>query len=94
MHEPALEGLVRVPRGVLVPFLSRAGVLRIPGKAYFLDDIGRLEGIYAEIEEELRSRYLLAYQSTSTKEPSEFRAVSVEVDAKGADVRSMSGYYP
>jgi len=64
------------------------------GKSYFLDDLSRLEGIYAEIEEELRSRYLLAYQSTSTKEPSKFRVVSVEVDEKGADVRSMSGYYP
>ena len=43
---------------------------------------------------ELRSRYLLAYQSTSGKDSSEFRAVRVEVDVKGAEPRTMSGYYP
>ena len=64
------------------------------GRAYFIEDLTELGEIYAAIQQELRSRYLLAYQSTSTKDPSEFRLVEVDVDQKGAEIRTMSGYYP
>jgi VWFA-related protein len=64
------------------------------GRAYFVDDLSELEAIYAAIEEELRSRYLLAYQSTSTKDPSEFRSIGVDVDRRDVEVRTLAGYYP
>ena len=64
------------------------------GRAYFLEDLADLGEIYSAIQRELRSRYLLAYKSTSTKDPSEFRLVEVDVDRKGAEIRTMSGYYP
>jgi Ca-activated chloride channel family protein len=78
-------------RKVLSQFADETG-----GRAYFVADLGELPGIYAEIQRELRSQYLFAYQSTSRKDPSQFRAVKVlvEVDGKKADVRAMSGYYP
>lgn len=67
------------------------------GRAFFVDDLAELPSIYASIQEELRSQYLFAYQSTSSKDPSEFRRIEVEVrlpDGKKAEVRTMSGYYP
>ncbi len=63
------------------------------GRAFFIDDVSALPEIYAEIQEELRSQYLLVYQSTSDKDESQFRRV--EVKAKGgAEVRTVAGYYP
>ena len=64
------------------------------GEAYFLGSLEELPEVYATIQKELRSRYLLTYQSTSSKDPSEFRGVRVEVDVKGAEARSMSGLLP
>ena len=64
------------------------------GQAFFIETVGELDAIYDQIERELRNRYLLTYQSTSTKPDSEFRVIRVDVDVRGADVRTMSGYYP
>ncbi len=63
------------------------------GRAFFVEHVRELEAIYAAIQEELRSQYLLVYQSTSTKDPSEFRRVVVDIKG-GHEVRTMSGYYP
>jgi Ca-activated chloride channel family protein len=66
------------------------------GRAFFLDDASRLDEIYARIEEELRSRYLLAYQSSQsgTKGANVFRAVDVQVGKRGLEVKTIRGYYP
>ena len=64
------------------------------GRAFFIDSVDELDRIYAEIDQDLRTRYLMVYQSTSDKAENEFRAVKVKVKRRGADVRTMSGYYP
>ena len=64
------------------------------GRAFFIDSVDELDRIYAEIDQDLRTRYLMVYQSTSDKPENEFRAVKVKVKRRGADVRTMSGYYP
>ncbi len=64
------------------------------GRAFFVTAAAELPAIYDEIQRELRSQYLIAYQSTSSKDPSEFRRVEVSVDVPGAEVRTMTGYYP
>jgi len=64
------------------------------GQSFFVESPAELPGIYDSISEDLRSRYLLTYQSTSTVDESEFRSVRVAVDEKGARVRTISGYYP
>jgi Ca-activated chloride channel family protein len=66
------------------------------GRAFFLDDASRLDDIYARIEEELRSQYLIAYQSTqsSQKGGKGFRAVDLVVGKKGLEVKTIRGYYP
>jgi hypothetical protein len=50
--------------------------------------------VYQTIEEELRSQYLLVYQSDSTRGKDEFRTVKVTVDRGRTEVRTLSGYYP
>jgi len=63
------------------------------GRAFFVEELEELDAIYATIQEELRSRYLLVYQSNSVRDSAEFRRVEVKVE--GADlVRAMRGYYP
>ncbi len=53
-----------------------------------------LAGVYLSIVEELRSGYLIAYQAPSAGAESVFRKIKVEVDAKGARVRTRRGYFP
>ena len=64
------------------------------GQSYFVEDIGELPAIYRAIQADLRSQYFIAYQSTSDKDPGELRLVRLEVDRRGAEVRTVSGYYP
>jgi VWFA-related protein len=64
------------------------------GKAFFIGNQAELDKIYAEIDRELRTQYLLAYTSTSERPPTELRKVRVEVNRKGVKVRTISGYYP
>ncbi len=64
------------------------------GRAFFIEDLAELGPIYDSIQDELRSQYLIAYQSSSAKDPAEFRAIRVEAAPQGAEVRTLSGYYP
>ena len=57
-------------------------------------EAAELPAIYAQIEDDLRSRYLLAYQSTATSGKEVFRPVAVHVARKQLRVRTSSGYYP
>jgi Ca-activated chloride channel family protein len=63
------------------------------GRAFFVEELEELNAIYSTIQEELRSRYLLVYQSNSAKDSAEFRRVEVKVEG-AALVRAMRGYYP
>ena len=64
------------------------------GRSFFVDSVDDLESIYRTIQEELRSRYFVAYQSTNTAEDTVFRTVEVEVDESGLDAKTLRGYYP
>lgn len=64
------------------------------GRSFFIGEIGELAPIYAAIQKELRSRYLLAYQSKNTARDLKFRSVEVEVDRPGVEAKTMRGYYP
>ncbi|HEX7186467.1 MAG TPA: VWA domain-containing protein [Thermoanaerobaculia bacterium] len=52
-----------------------------------------LPGIYAQIEQELRSRYLLAYNTNQASGQAGYREVEVRVK-KGLKARTIRGYYP
>lgn len=63
------------------------------GSAFFIQRARELERIYARIEAELRSQYLIGYQSTST-EPEDFRKVRVQLDRAGLSAHTIPGYFP
>jgi len=64
------------------------------GRSWFVDSAAELQGVYAEIGEALRSRYLLAYQPAPPGKPGEFHPVAVGVDRPGVEVDALAGYYP
>jgi Ca-activated chloride channel family protein len=64
------------------------------GRSFFVDSAAELEGAYAAIEDELRSRYLLAYQPAIPGHDGEFRQVEVQVAGDGLRVKTIRGYYP
>ncbi len=64
------------------------------GRSFFLHTIDSLEEAYATIERELRSQYLIAYQSSNTLDDQAFRTVTLEVDRPNVSVKTLSGYYP
>ncbi|HVR96741.1 MAG TPA: VWA domain-containing protein, partial [Thermoanaerobaculia bacterium] len=63
------------------------------GRAFFLESAAELSGIYTTIEEELRSKYLIAYQSSNTT-GTEFRTVDLKVAQPGVEAKTIRGYYP
>jgi VWFA-related protein len=64
------------------------------GRAFFIKSAGELAAIYSTIQEDLRSQYLVAYQSTNTSPETNFRTVDVKVDRSGVEVKTLHGYYP
>jgi len=64
------------------------------GRSYFITSAAELDQIYAAIEDELRSRYLLAYQPSAPPRQGEFRPVEVRVAGDGLRVKTIRGYYP
>jgi VWFA-related protein len=64
------------------------------GRAFWSDKPEELQAIYKQIEAELRSRYLVAYNSTETGGQTGFRPVEVKVKRPGLKARTARGYYP
>ncbi len=63
------------------------------GRAFWSDKPEQLAAAYKQIENELRSRYLVAYSSTETGGQSGFRPVEVKVKRSGVKARTARGYY-
>ncbi len=64
------------------------------GRSFFLDDVQELNAIYSTIQEELRSRYLLAYQSSNTSGSRGFRQIEVRTLNKSHEAKTLRGYFP
>lgn len=64
------------------------------GELFLAPKTGDLEAVYARIDAQLRSQYLLTYRSPSSKSRDQFRAVTVEVKGEGLVARTLAGYYP
>jgi VWFA-related protein len=69
-------------------------ISQVTGGSYFeLSRKKGLEQIYADIEEELRSRYILSYTpETDVREG--YRRIKVKVNRKGLVANGRDGYYP
>jgi VWFA-related protein len=64
------------------------------GRAFFTNDAKELPAIYKQIESELRSRYLFAYNSSEAGAQTGFRPVEIKVKKSGLKARTARGYYP
>lgn len=78
--------------------LSKGFVLRqlaqeTGGRAFFPQRAEDLNGIYAEIADELASQYVLGYASTNTKRDGAWRRLNVQVLRHGTTARTKRGYF-
>jgi len=64
------------------------------GAAYFVQSAQGLARIYAEINEELRSQYLLSYLPQNKTPGNAWRKIEVKVSPSAYVARTISGYYP
>ncbi|HEY4575217.1 MAG TPA: VWA domain-containing protein, partial [Thermoanaerobaculia bacterium] len=64
------------------------------GRFFFIEKAKELEGIYDTIQKELRSQYLLAYQSSKEGNDDKFRIVEVKMAKPGMEAKTVKGYYP
>ena len=64
------------------------------GQVYFIGRAEELASVYSKIEQELRSRYLLAFNSKRAAEEQGYRQVEVRVLKRGLKARTARGYYP
>jgi VWFA-related protein len=64
------------------------------GRSFYTDRIEQLEGVFAEIGEDIASQYLLAYDPGETASDGNWRTIRVSVEGrpKGYAVRSRQGY--
>jgi Ca-activated chloride channel family protein len=63
------------------------------GRAFFIDDVKELSGVYAQISDELSSQYTVGYTSKNNRRDGSWRRIVVRVDRPGATVRTKQGYY-
>jgi Ca-activated chloride channel family protein len=64
------------------------------GQTFYVDSSRNLEGVYRQINEDLRAQYLLTYYSSNPERKDQWRKVEVEVQPTNLQARTISGYYP
>lgn len=64
------------------------------GRSFFVAAASELEKVFATVEEELRSQYMLAYQSTNQSRDDKFRVIEVKLAKPGLEAKTVRGYYP
>ena len=90
----ALQGTDTRTRGFReAEFIMRQLAQETGGRSFFPGRIEDLDGVYAQIADELASQYTLGYTSKNTRTDGAFRRVIVQVDRDGATPRTKRGYY-
>jgi VWFA-related protein len=64
------------------------------GTVTYVDSARGLAKVYAEINEELRSQYLLSYVPQNKAVSSQWRKIEVKMTPSNLTARTISGYYP
>ena len=77
-----------VDRARLQELADRSG-----GSAFFPQDAASLAEDYRKILDELRRRYVVAYESTNRARDGHWRTAEIRVRQDGASVKSRGGYY-
>jgi Ca-activated chloride channel homolog len=74
-------------------FVLRQLAQETGGRAFFPQRAEDLNGIYAEIADELASQYVLGYASTNPKRDGAWRRLNVQVGRQGTTARTKRGYF-
>jgi VWFA-related protein len=74
-------------------FVMRQLAQETGGRSFFPAKIEDLNGVYAEIADELASQYTLGYSSKNAKRDGAFRRVVVQIDRANVTPRTKRGYY-
>ena len=64
------------------------------GRTFYIDEARELSLAYGQIEKELRSQYLIAYNSNSERSKEEYREIAIKARGGKLKARTISGYYP
>lgn len=64
------------------------------GRSFFVGVASELGKVFETVEKELRSQYLLAYQSPQQAKGDKFRTVEVKVAKPGLEAKTIRGYFP
>jgi Ca-activated chloride channel family protein len=64
------------------------------GQTFYVDSAKNLETVYRQINDDLRSQYMLTYYSTNTTAKDKWRKVEVKVEPTSLQARTITGYYP
>jgi VWFA-related protein len=62
------------------------------GRAFFTDDVSRLDGVFADILEDVRHQYLLSYEVPEGRRDDEWHTIRLEVEGGRHAVRARQGY--
>ena len=90
----ALRGADTRTRGFReAEFIMRQLAQETGGRTFFPEKIEDLDGVYAEIGDELASQYTLGYVSKNTRRDGAFRRIVVQVSRANATPRTKRGYY-
>ena len=63
------------------------------GTTFYIDSTKSLKGVYQQINNELRTQYLLTYYSSNPTPDAKWRKIDVKVTPKTLSARTISGYY-
>ncbi len=74
-------------------FVMRQLAQETGGRAFFPSKIDDLNGVYAEIADELASQYTLGYSSRNSKRDGAWRRIVVQIDKPNVTPRTKRGYY-
>ena len=74
-------------------FVMRQLAQETGGRSFFPSKIDDLNGVYAEIADELASQYTLGYSSKNGKRDGAYRRIVVQVNRQNVTPRTKRGYY-
>lgn len=90
----ALRGSDTQTRGFReAEFIMRQLAQETGGRSFFPDKIEDLEGVYAQIADELASQYTLGYTSHNVRRDGAWRRLVVQVSRANVTPRTKKGYY-
>ena len=90
----ALRGTEANTRGFReAEFIMRQLAQETGGRSFFPAKIEDLNGVYAQIADELASQYTIGYTSKNPRRDGAFRRIDVRVTRQNATARTKRGYY-